>query len=98
MDGAVPADRDHMLGALPHRLRRQLLPVTGCFGADDNHRPSLRPERAGDHRLGASCGASSRNGIEDDVGMKHAADKIQSRLPRKDLPSWKPELLDQILL
>ena len=30
--------------------------------------------------------------------MKHAADKIQSRLPRKDLPRWKPKLLDQIVL
>src|SRR5207237_5843792 len=64
----------------------------------DVHRPALRPKRARDHGLGAPCGASSRGGIEDDVGMKHAADKIQSRLPRKDLPRWKPKLLDQIVL
>jgi len=25
------------------------------------------------------------------VGMKHAADKIQSRLPRKDLPILEPD-------
>ena len=88
---AVPADRDHMRGALPDRLRRQLLPVSGAFGADHIHRPPLRAKRTRDHGLGASCGASSRRRIEDDVGMQHAADKIQSRLPRKDLPIVEPD-------
>jgi hypothetical protein len=75
-----------MLRALPHRFHRQFLTVARAFGADDIYRPPLRPERARNHGLGASGGASSRGGIENDVGMKHAADKIQSRLPRKDLP------------
>ncbi len=91
MNGAVPTDRDHMPGALPDRLRRQLLAVAGAAGAGHIHRPALRPKRPRDHGLGASCGASSRRGIEDDVGMKHAADKIQSRLPRKDLPILEPD-------
>src|SRR3989449_8690769 len=83
MDGAIPADRHHILRALPHRLRRQLLAVAGPFGPHDIHGPPLCPEGARHDGLGASGGASARSGIEDDMGMKHAADKIQSRLPRK---------------
>jgi hypothetical protein len=45
----------------------------------------LSPKCARDHEFRASRGASSGSRIQDDMGMKHAADKIQSRLPLKDL-------------
>ena len=98
MDGAVAANRDHMLGPLLRRRTGQLLAMTWRRGANDIHRPALRSERPGHDGLGAPCGASSRSRIEDDVGMKHAADKISSRLPRKGLQSQKRELFRQILL
>ena len=87
MDSAVATDRHHVLGPLADGLRRQHLGVTGTLGADDIHRPPLRPECARDDRLDAACRASPRSRIEDDIGMKHAADKISSRLPRKGLQS-----------
>ena len=83
MHGPVAADRHDMPGALLHGLRGELLRVTGTLGAHHIDRPSLRPERARYRRLDAACRASSRSGVEDDMGMKHAADKIPSRLPRK---------------
>src|SRR2546426_7011564 len=83
MHGAVAADRHDMLGSLQHGLRRELLRVTGTLGADEIHRPSLRPERARHGRLDTACRASSSRGIENNMGLKHAADKIPSRLPRK---------------
>src|SRR6266550_3879324 len=54
-----------------------------------NTRPASKRREWAVTSRAASRAASSRGGIEDDVGMKHAADKIQSRLPRKDLPSCK---------
>jgi len=95
---AVAAHRDDVLGALPGGLRRQLLRVTGAFGADDIDRPPLRPERPRDCRLDAACRASSGRGVEDDMGMKHAADKISSRLPRKGPVDYWLCLVGEIVL
>src|SRR5438093_560932 len=60
--------------------------------------PDTRPTSKRRERPVTSRATSPGGGTEDDMGMKHAADKISSRLPPKSAANYRFPLLGEIAL